>query len=292
MAEQLKCYEHPDVDAVDTCTICKRPMCAECKLNYDGKIVCKPCAMPLSNFFAPMLGDACSHPACPRPSGDPMENLEKTVKGRVNDAGLSPLEDEARKFIIRWMAKNGTPPSYTDIMKGLKLTASEVKRVIGLLHDADIILAKNGSIASAYPFSASETRHRIVFNDGHAAYALCAVDALGIAFMLGEDITIQSRCPDCERDLSIVVKQGRITSRDPEETIVFISDEGHCGRVSDTCCPLINFFCSESHLQEWKWRNPWSSRGTTYTLEDALEYGRRIFGDMLVKSNTGEGGRA
>jgi hypothetical protein len=211
-----------------------------------------------------------------------MENLEKTVKGRVAGANLSHREDEVRKYILRWIARNGKPPSYTDIMKGLKLSADEVKHAIGRLHDADIVSARNGRITSAYPFSANETRHKIAFNDGHTAYALCAVDALGINFMLGEDIVIRSGCPKCEIEQSIVVKNGRIVSRDPEETIVFISGESDCGRVADTCCPLINFFCSGPHLQQWKWENPRLARGETYTLEEALEYGKQIFGGMLL----------
>jgi hypothetical protein len=279
----LKCHYHPGVDAVDKCTMCGKAMCSECKLDYDGKIVCKPCAMPLVNFFAPMIGGACSHTASTPPPGNLMKNLEKTLKGRVAEARLSPNEDEIRIYILRWMARNGKPPTHADIMNGLKIRSSdEVKLAIERLHNADIISARNGDISSAYPFSANETCHKVVFNDGHAVYALCAVDALGINSMLGEDIVIRSGCPNCERVQSIVVKDGRIVSHDPAETIVFISDEDDCGRVADTCCPLINFFCSEPHLQQWKWENPRFARGETYTLEEALEYGKQIFGGMLV----------
>lgn len=278
----MKCYNHPDTDAVDTCTMCRKPMCAECRLDYDGKIVCKPCAMPLVNFFAPMVGCGGSHPAEPAASDHLLERLQKTVRGRVADVNLSPLEDEARKFILKWIARTGKPPAYEDIRGGLGISSiGEVKPIVAKLHTADILFEKNGKIISAYPFSTVESRHRIIFNDGHAVYALCAIDALGAHFMLGEDITIESTCPECNEELKIRMRNGHIVSQVPNGIVVYLSNEDDCGRVVQTCCPFINFFCSEVHLDQWKWENPRFKNGEHYALGEALEYGNRIFGDLL-----------
>ena len=77
------------------------------------------------------------------------------------------------------------------------------------LEENDIVLRKDGEIVSSYPFSARETRHRVIFEDGHEVYALCSTDALGIHFMLDENITVLSRCPESEKEIKIVVKDGR-----------------------------------------------------------------------------------
>ena len=48
----MKCQKHPEVDAVDTCKMCGKPICKDCRLDFDGKAVCYDCAMPFTNLFA------------------------------------------------------------------------------------------------------------------------------------------------------------------------------------------------------------------------------------------------
>ncbi len=47
-----------------------------------------------------------------------------------------------------------------------------------------LYLDQAGRISAAYPFSAAATAHRVRITDGGDAYAMCAIDALGIAAML------------------------------------------------------------------------------------------------------------
>lgn len=287
----MKCYLHPDVDAVDKCTLCGREMCAECKLDYDGKIVCKPCAMPLMNLFGPLIyggcdcGPAAGNVTCKEyvpPGRRLIKALESTVRGRVARADLTPEEDETRKFILKSFAKNGKPPSDQQIIDelGIRSTA-DVERTTEKLYHADILAKKDGRIISSYPFSATETRHRVRFKDGHEVFALCAIDALGIHAMLGEDTTVISRCVECDRELRIVIEGSRIVSSIPEGIVACVNGGEACGRVSDTCCPYINFFCSDDELCQWMWTNPQFENGERYSLDEAVEYGRNIFGDML-----------
>lgn len=39
----MKCYVHPDVDPVGTCTSCGRGICGECAVEVQGKLVCRDC---------------------------------------------------------------------------------------------------------------------------------------------------------------------------------------------------------------------------------------------------------
>ncbi len=164
----------------------------------------------------------------------------------------------------------------------MKLPSLEsVHRFIERLHKADILTMEGGEIVSAYPFSAKPTRHKVAFPDGHEIYALCATDALGIHFMLGEDIVVRSRCPECEREMKIEVKNGEIASRDPDGVVEFVSSGDHCGCTAKTFCPFMNFFCSEVHLEKWRKKNSASGKGEMYQLQQVLEHGRYIFGDFL-----------
>jgi TM2 domain-containing membrane protein YozV len=43
-AFDMKCYVHPDVEAMGTCTSCGKAICSTCSMEVGGKLVCKPCA--------------------------------------------------------------------------------------------------------------------------------------------------------------------------------------------------------------------------------------------------------
>lgn len=213
-----------------------------------------------------------------------MERIGESVKGRVAAAKLDPVEDEIRKFILRKFAANGKAPSLQEIGEEMDLASTEFfNRTVKKLELADILSIKGAVIISAYPFSAQETRHRVIFADGRRAYALCATDALGIHFMLNEPITILSRCPWCERETEVTVKNGTIYSCKPEGMLEFVSEQERCGCTAETCCPYINFFCSRVHLARWREKNSELANGETYTLDEALRHGRMIFGDFLDK---------
>lgn len=213
--------------------------------------------------------------------GGLMERIGESVKGRASAAELDPLEDELRKFILRGFAEMGKAPSLRELVDTTGLPTEFVGRTVEKLERADILTRKNGEIVSAYPFSTLKTRHRVVFTGGRWVYALCATDALGIPFMLNEPITILSRCPWCEGEMEIAVKDGRIASRRPEGILEFASERERCGCTAETCCPYINFFCSGEHLKNWREYNSEFARGEIYSLEDALRHGEMIFKDLL-----------
>ena len=211
-----------------------------------------------------------------------MDIIGKTMKGRIAEAKLTPLEDEMRKYILREFARNGRPPTSGELMEGLQLSSVDVvNQTIEKLQGADILSRKGDKISSAYPFSAAPTPHKVIFEDGHKVYALCATDALGIHFMLNEDITILSRCPECEEQIKIVIENGQIDSYEPDGIIEFVSDVERCGCTAETLCPFINFFCSKEHLERWREKNSGFGKGEIYSLNEALEHGKTIFGDLL-----------
>jgi len=39
----MKCYNHPEIEAVGVCTLCKRAVCSECGIEVQGKLVCREC---------------------------------------------------------------------------------------------------------------------------------------------------------------------------------------------------------------------------------------------------------
>lgn len=211
-----------------------------------------------------------------------MERIGESVRGRRVAANLDAVEDEIRRFILQKLAHTGKAPSLQEIGEWVGGVSTEfADRVVNKLARADILTRKGGEIVSAYPFSVHETRHRVAFDDGRRVYALCATDALGIHFILNEPITIFSRCPWCEGETKVVVGNGRIEYHSPAGMLEFVSEQERCGCTAETCCPYINFFCSEDHLARWREKNPGLANGEKYSLDEALQHGKMIFGDSL-----------
>ena len=57
----------------------------------------------------------------------------------------------------------------------------------GLVERDLVVLGADGDVTAAYPFSARPTRHRLRLVDGRSYWAMCAIDALGIPYMLDSD---------------------------------------------------------------------------------------------------------
>jgi hypothetical protein len=58
----------------------------------------------------------------------------------------------------------------------------------------DLLLVRDGRIELAYPFASGPNPFGVVLADGRERYACCAIDALGLAPMVGERLTVRSRC--------------------------------------------------------------------------------------------------
>ena len=74
---------------------------------------------------------------------------------------------------------------------------AEIADALRELDEKDLIVLRDGQVVLAYPFAGNPTPFRVVLPDDRERHAVCAVDALGIPPMLGQPVTIQSRCHHC-----------------------------------------------------------------------------------------------
>ncbi len=108
--------------------------------------------------------------------------------------------------IWRALLASGTPIRIGSLecqTAGLGSTA--VREGLARLDAEDLILLEDGLVRLAYPFSGDQTPFTIVLADGRARFVCCAVDALGIAPMLGQPITIRSHCHHCKGPIQFAV---------------------------------------------------------------------------------------
>lgn len=90
------------------------------------------------------------------------------------------------RAILRAFPEHGGPPRLDDVHATARDLGLDPQSAVARLHDRDLIrLDQTGSaIASAYPFSRLPTAHRVEITDAQPVYAMCAIDALGIPFIL------------------------------------------------------------------------------------------------------------
>lgn len=151
--------------------------------------------------------------------------------------------------------------------------------VLHRLHDIDAIrLTRDDQVAVAYPFSAAPTRHRVRIAGRYDVYAMCAIDALGIAPMLSEDTVIESTDITSGQQITVVSTNGRAVW-DPETAVVFVGSAGR-GPSADYCCDYLNFFADRSRAETWSRANPVLA-GQILDRDEAEALAIRLFGKLL-----------
>jgi hypothetical protein len=186
------------------------------------------------------------------------------------------------RYILLYFARTGQPPPQSAIQRVFELSSQGIEDTLAHLEALGAIYrdATTHEILAAYPFSATPTAHRVVFDDGRAVFAMCAIDALGMPVMLNEEAYIASECAYCGQDIRIGVRQNALVEVAPRDVQVWYAWGSECCIAALEQCPAINFFCSPDHLAAWRAAHP-DSQGDALGIEAAFARGRAVFGDTL-----------
>lgn len=208
--------------------------------------------------------------------------IPDALAGRQRVASLSAPERALYGWLLRRFA-DGHPPSVGELNAharslGIGSAAQALDRIEG--HDLIGRDARSGEIVTAYPFSATPTEHRVHLG-GVTVYAMCAIDALGIAAMLGRDTHVQSRDPLDGQPIDIqVTASGTARWTPPDAVALAASHRDGCGSAASICCQVTNFFASPDTAARYLAEHP-AVNGTTASIPDALATGTAIFGHTL-----------
>jgi hypothetical protein len=196
---------------------------------------------------------------------------------------MIPPGGTVHKFILRMFAKTGHSPTLADIQREFALAG------LGEADSLIVELERHGSvhrspgdraITHAYPFSNEPTAHRVQLADEPEVYAMCAIDALGMPFMLRRDAEIRSLCGHCGKEARIQIQAGQLRGHHPQRLVVWLPTVKEKCVTAIDLCPNLNFFCSPAHLKQWRTAHP-EHHGQMLTLVQALEKGRNIFEPFL-----------
>jgi hypothetical protein len=125
-------------------------------------------------------------------TADVLIALDVEGRGRARRAAR---ETALARRILRTFAERGGPIPVDEIARDD--SAQATRQALVALDDDDLIRIRDGHIDLAYPFSASPTPFVVHLPEGCERYACCAVDALGIAPMIGQRVAVRSRCHHC-----------------------------------------------------------------------------------------------
>lgn len=135
---------------------------------------------------------------------------------------LDDREREARKAVLN-LILGGRLPEPEAIAEVLGCPASAAKALVDALSAKGFVVREGsaGAIVAAYPLSVRATPHRVRLQTGQTAYALCAMDALGVSPLFDAGAAIESRCPHCELPIHLEVQEGEIRRQEPATAVLW-----------------------------------------------------------------------
>src|SRR6516164_1637537 len=170
-------------------------------------------------------------------------------------AALTQPARQVHLAVLATFAQAGQAPGRGELERIARAGGADPAAVLAELAERDVIaFGRAGEIRAAYPFSPSPTPIRVSWAGGPVAYAMCAIDALGVSAMLGRPVTITAAEPGTGR--VITVHADRDQARwNPPRAVVFAGETGDRGCLSvDRTCGYINFFTSARAALAWAGR--------------------------------------
>jgi alkylmercury lyase len=199
---------------------------------------------------------------------------------------VAALSAPARLFhraVLRAFLDQGRAPTLAELRPVARLVGIGLERVLAELVVHDVIQrAADGTIQVAYPFSSVPTPHRVEIDGAPPVFAMCAIDALGLPFMVGHPATIHTQDPTDATPLTIAVEPISSEQRWHPETAVVLANECSEEPVikAECACPFINAFASPETADRWRDDHP-ELVVKLLTQEQALLEARKIFGTLL-----------
>jgi Alkylmercury lyase len=212
----------------------------------------------------------------------PVPGFETRSWAALRTSRLPPAERRVHARIVRALAGGSVPDGgRIDAWAGEEgLTGSHARAA---LEAADVAHfdAGTGSVRLAYPFSAAPTRHRVNVDGVGASYAMCSLDALGVAFMLRATTRVASSDPVTGELIEITVTPDGQASWSPQEAVAVVGCATDGGASAECMCPNTNFAasveCGRAQLDALA-----GCSGTVMPIPDAVDAGRQLFATLLT----------
>jgi len=204
--------------------------------------------------------------------------------GRCGTARGSELTDQERS-LYRWILQffaGGRRPSIEALDERAAPLGLDGNELLTRLESLDLIQrdSQSGEITVAYPFAGYPTAHEVWLDHNQPVYAMCAIDALGVPFMLGRTTTVISHDPITGERVRVEVDPGGASRYAPSTAVVVAGASATSGSAATRCCQVINFFESAESAERYVQEHP-SVHASLLAIPEALQMGEFIFGRVL-----------
>jgi hypothetical protein len=110
---------------------------------------------------------------------------------------------------------------------------------------------------------------------------MCAIDALGVAAMLHQDVAITSCDPLDGRPITVTFTGGA-ARWDPVDAVVFVGQRAQAGPAATVCRGALNFFADPSTAEAWARQHP-DVHGRITSQSEAQRIADQTFGPLLTQ---------
>ncbi len=149
---------------------------------------------------------------------------------------LTGAERLLRLYLLEQIIESGEPVNINSLKQTEALRQLDTDALIKSLVDKRVIVPdQEGNINFAYPVSALPTKHKVTLKDGRKFCAMCAVDAMGAAFTLRQDVAIDSICAHCSERITVMIQNKRIAELNPASTHVLHVDLNQADNWAGSC---------------------------------------------------------
>jgi len=201
-------------------------------------------------------------------------------QGAARTRRLSAGQRELYFWILREFAAARPPSGEATRAAATRIGIDHAEAFPVLAREDLVHVDGNGRPLVAYPFSAKPRGHRVLIEEKHWVEAMCAIDALGIAPMLGVAIEIHSRDPVNAGEVWVRLDPREGACWEPEEAVV-LSGSACCEGPSFVgCCDVLNFFETRENAERYLLEHR-EVTGRAISLPEAIEAGRIVFGDVF-----------
>lgn len=202
-------------------------------------------------------------------------------QGANGAARLEPRERELYAWVLSSFA-TGERPTFAALAEQAERLGLDPAQAARTLAEEDLVHAdpRSGEIVVAYPFSGRPTSHLVRIDGGGEVFAMCAVDALGIPFMLEAPAETVSVDPSTGEEVWVRVVPGEGAWWEPEEAVVVWGADGTAGPSAHACCAFVHFFASRESAERYLQARP-TLQADVLPMPEAIETGRTIFEDAL-----------
>lgn len=148
---------------------------------------------------------------------------------------------------------------------------------------ASCLLSFDGTnkLIGAYPISPVKSKYRIDIEGIGSGYAMCAIDALGVAFTFGAKTVISTVDQTRKKPISITIDPN-IETFPNQDVVVTYKRKWNGKNAAVDQCPNINFYLSRTDV-------PRDQSLEILSFQEALNHARNVFSPDGLKSRISEG---